>query len=51
MNNIPEDVVKMIAKVTALKYPDNEETGMKQPNAWVDHLSCEIRTVKTDTPS
>ena len=32
MNNIPVDVVKMIAKVRAINFSDNEVTGMKQPN-------------------
>ena len=31
MDNVPEDVVKMIVKLTAVDFTDNEETGMKQP--------------------
>ena len=33
MNTIPDDVEKLIIKATALNYPGNKTTGMKQPIA------------------
>jgi len=45
MNNIPEDVVKLVVKATAINYAANETTGMQQPTS---KLSVSLKHSKSD---